>query len=462
MFIFINNFLSWLFCLLCPLCSWASLPEYKTDVVVLGGGIGGLTAAIYLARGGTLPLVIEGKLPGGAIVQSKKVQNWPGDIEISGFELIEKIRIQAEKNGAILSHEEMVSIDLSSHPFSIIVQDVYDSTKQRKIIADACIIAMGTKIQFLGVPGEKKYESQGVYSCAVCDGPLYRDKIVSVVGGGDAAVLEADYLSGIARKVYLLVRGNQLKGIEATRKEGLFKKENVEILYNTEILEVKGSDRDVEKIIIQNKAMGQRELEVDAVFLAIGSTPNTQLLEGQIELDDKGYVVRKSHLETSVPGVFAVGDITDPVFKQAISAGGEGAKAAIQAQSYLSNRKKRPAPKPIQQQEQQQYPVGQVIEINNLNQLQEIFKSSQIPILIDFYATWCSPCRYLSPFVDNWAKELQGKVLVCKVNIDTGRDLAGLYNIRSMPTVLHMDPQGHEITRKVGPQEIIKHVDSLK
>ncbi len=460
MLIFIHKFVSWFFCLIFPLYSWASLPEYKTDVVVLGGGIGGLTAAIYLARGGIPPLVIEGKVPGGAIIQSKKVQNWPGDIEISGFDLIEKIRMQAEKNGAILSHEEMVSIDLSSRPFSIIVQDVYDSTKQRKIIADACIIAMGTKTQLLGAIGEKKYESQGVYTCAVCDGPLYRDKIVSVVGGGDASVLEADYLSGIAKKVYVLVRGSQLKGIEATRKENLFKKENVEILYNTEIVEIKGSDSAVEKIVIQNKAMDQRELDVDAVFLAIGAIPNTQLLEGQIELDDKGYIIHKNNLETSVSGVFAVGDVTDPVFKQAISAGGEGAKAAIQAQSYLSSHKKRPTPKFVEQRPQ--YPVGQVIEINSLNQLQEIFKSSQIPIIVDFYATWCSPCRYLSPFIDTWAKELQDKVLVCKVNIDTARDVAGLYNIRSMPTVVHMDAQGREITRKVGPQEIIKHVNSLK
>ncbi len=457
MIVFLYKFAMWFACLLFPLWSFALLPEYKTDVVVLGGGIGGLTSAIYLARGGISPLVIEGRSPGGAIVQSKKVQNWPGDIEISGFDLIDKIRAQAEKNGAILSHEEMISIDLSSRPFSLIVQDVYDSTKLRKIIADACVIAMGTKTPKLGVLGEDKYEFQGIYTCAVCDGPLYRDKIVSVVGGGDAAVLEADYLSGLAKKVYLLVRGNQLKGIEATRRESLFKQENVEIIYNTEVQEIKGSESSVEKIIIQNKAKEQREIDVDAVFLAIGAIPNTQLFKGQLDLDDKGYILCKDHLETSVSGVFAVGDVTDPIFKQAISAGGEGAKAAIQAQSYLSNRK-RPSPKPAVKEQ----PVGQVIEIQTLEQLQEIFKSSKLPILIDFYATWCSPCRYLSPYVDTWAKELQGRVLVCKVNIDTAREVSGVYNIRSMPTVVHMDAQGHELTRKVGPQEIIKHVNTLK
>ncbi|MES2200495.1 MAG: FAD-dependent oxidoreductase [Chlamydiota bacterium] len=457
MLVFLHKLVVSFFCLLFPLCSWALLPEYKTDVVVLGGGVGGLTAAIYLARGGAAPLVIEGKTPGGAIVQSKKVQNWPGDLEISGFDLIEKIRTQAEKNGAVLSHEEMISIDLSSRPFSIIVQDVYDSTKQRKIIADACIVAMGTKTQTLGVIGEEKYESRGVYTCAVCDGPLYKNKIVSVVGGGDASVLEADYLSGLAKKVYLIVRGEGLKGIEKTRQENLFKQENIEIIYNTEVVEILGTESAVEKIIIQNKQNERKEVEVDAVFLAIGSIPNTQLLAGQLELDDKGYVVCKNHLETSVPGVFAVGDVTDPVFKQAISAGGEGAKAAIQAQSYLSNRKKISV-QPVAIQK----PKGQVIEIRDLGQLQEIFQSSKIPVLIDFYATWCSPCRYLSPFIDSWATELQDKVLVCKVNIDTAREVAGLYNIQSMPTVLHLDAKGNEMTRKVGPQEIIKHVNGLK
>ncbi|MBS0628088.1 MAG: FAD-dependent oxidoreductase, partial [Verrucomicrobia bacterium] len=410
MFVFFQNRLLLLFCSLIPLCSSASIPEYKTDVVVIGGGVGGLTSAIYLARGGVAPLVIEGKFPGGAIVQSEKVQNWPGDIEISGFDLIEKIRSQAEKNGAILSQEEMISIDVSSRPFSMIVQDVYDSTKKRKIIADVCIIATGTKTRFLEVPGEKKYESKGVYTCAVCDGPLYKNKVVAVVGGGDAAILEADYLSGIAKKVYLIVRGDALKGIEKTRREGLSKQENIEIIYKTEVKEIKGSENSVEKIVVQNKEKGRKEISVDAVFLAIGSIPNTQFFKGQIELDDKGYIISKNHLETSVPGVFAVGDVIDPIFKQAISAGGEGAKAAIQAQGYLSGYKK-----VALQTVAKEKPQGQVIEIKNLQQLQEIFKTTKTPILIDFYATWCSPCRYLTPFIDAWAKELQDKVLICKV-----------------------------------------------
>lgn len=457
MIIMIYKFFYYISCFLVPLYSWASIPEYKTDVVILGGGIGGLTSAIYLARGGAAPLVIEGRFPGGAIIQSKKVQNWPGDIEISGFDLIEKIKDQAEKNGAILSQEEMIGIDLSSRPFSIIVQDVYDSSKQRKIIADACIIATGTKNRLLGVAGEDKYESRGVYTCAVCDGPLYKDRVVSVVGGGDAAVLEADYLSGLARKVYLIIRGDELKGVEKIRRDSLLTRENIEIIYNTEVIEIQGSENSVEKIVVQNKEKEKTEIDVDAVFLAIGSIPNTGLLKGQVELDKEGYIVCKNHLETSVSGVFAVGDVIDPVFKQAVSAGGEGAKAAIQAQSYLSSRRKN-SPRSVAVENV----VGHVLEIKSSQQLQELFRTSRIPILVDFYATWCSPCRQLSPSIDRWAKELEGQVLICKVNIDNARDLVGMYNIQSMPTILHMDPTGHEITRKTGPQEITKYVNALK
>lgn len=459
MFIFFQKQLMSFLCFSFPFFSWAGIPEYKTDVVIVGGGVGGLTSAVYLARGGAAPLVIQGK--SSAIVQSKKVQNWPGDIEISGIELVEKMRNQAEKNGAIISQEEMVSIDVSSRPFSMIVQEVYNPSKQRKIIADACIIAMGTKTKTLEVPGEKKYESRGVYTCAVCDGPLYKDKIVAVVGGGDAAVLEADYLCAIAKKVYLVVRGNQLKGVEKSRREGLAKQSNLEIIYQSEVKEINGSENGVEKIVIENRSEEKKMIEVDAVFLAIGATPNTTLLTGQVDLDEHGYIVCKNHLETSVPGLFAVGDVTDPIFKQAVSAAGEGAKAAIQAQTYLASHKRK-APKPDVKEKPQVQPQGQVVEIKNMQQLQDLFKVSQLPILVDFYATWCSPCRYLSPYIDTWAKELEGKVVVCKVNVDLAKEVAQSYNIRSMPTVLHLNATGQEMARKVGPQEIIKHVDALK
>lgn len=447
-----------LFCALSTF-SFASLPEQKADIVVVGGGVGGLTSAIYLARGGLHPLVLEGNNPGGAITQSKGVQNWPGELEISGFDLIDKIRKQAEECGAVLLKEEVVSFDLSTKPFSIVVQEVDNPSKKRKITADACIIATGTQVRTLGLAAEKKYESKGVYTCAICDGALYKNKVVAVVGGGDAAVLEAEYLSDIAKKVYLLVRGTQLKGVEKNRRENLKTRSNVDIRYQVTVQDILGSEDHVDKVEFVDRSGKKEIVDVDAVFLAIGSIPNTQLLNGQLQLDSSGYIVRKDEFETSVPGVFAVGDVTDPKFKQAISASGDGAKAAIQAQMYLSGRNKTVAT--LQKTSRPQL-EGQVVEIKTALELKELLRSSKLPVLVDFYATWCGPCRHLSPSMEKWAKELKGKAILCKIDVDVVRDVAMMYNIQSMPTVLQINPEGKEVKRTVGSQQISQYINSLK
>lgn len=443
-FLFSLSFLSY---------SHGAMPEQKVDVLVLGSGVGGLTSSIYLARSGLKPLVIEGSVLGGAITQSNGVQNWPGEFDITGFDLIEKIRSQAEKNGVVLSQEEVISADLSSKPYSFTLQNIYDSSKKRKVLSDLCIIATGAKPRKLEIPGEATYWSKGVYTCAVCDGSLYKNQVVAVVGGGDSAVLEADYLSGIAKKVYLLVRKDKLKGMEKNRSEQLATRPNIEIVYDVQVQEIAGSESALEKISILHKSGKKEELAVDAVFLAIGAIPNTQIFASQLELDPEGYIVLKKNCETSVPGVFAIGDVTDPIFKQAISAAGDGAKAAIQAQMAFSVKQPALVEKKL---------TAQVIEIKDVRHFKEILKESKVPVIIDFYATWCGPCRYLSPFMDGWAKELDGKVCICKVNVDEAADMASFYKIRSMPTVIQVDSQGKEIARKVGPQDIIQYVNGLK
>jgi thioredoxin reductase (NADPH) len=429
----------------------ATCPQ-KVDVLVIGGGIGGLTSAIYLARGGLHPLVLEGSAPGGAIMQSNGVQNWPGEIEVSGIDLIDKISKQAKACGAILAQEEAVEVDFSSRPFRIIAQQTTDPSKKRTILADACIIATGAKVRTLGVPGEKKYEFKGVYSCAICDGALYKDRVVAVVGGGDAAVLEAEYLSSIAKKVYVLVRGANLKGVETVRQKNLIKKANVEIRYQTSVLEVLGGKEYVEGVRIKSAPGDIEKLPVDAVFLAIGATPNTELFKGKLALDSAGYIERKNECETSAAGVFAIGDVADPVFRQAICASGEGAKAAMQAQAYVVNLE------PVITKAQE----VDVVEVKSLADLNQLIRTSKTPVLVDFYATWCAPCRYLSPFLEKVAKELQGKFVVCKVDVDALQEIATLYNIRSMPTVLQINPEGKEEKRSVGSQEIMRYINSLK
>ncbi len=431
---------------LCALHSLFAISERKVDVAIIGSGVGGLTSAIYLARGGIKPLVLEGDNPGGAITQSRGVQNWPGEIEISGFDLTDKIRNQAQECGATFARQEVVDFDFSSQPFVITTQDVADPSHKEKIFAKACIIATGTKVRTLGLASEKTYESKGVYTCAICDGALYKDKVVAVVGGGDAAVLEAEYLSSIAKKVYVLVRGPQLKGVEKIRRENLKTKSNVQILYQTTVQEILGSEEHVTSLDILSN--GKKEnLVLDALFLAIGSVPNTELVKGKLELDSSGYIVSKQGFATSVPGVFAVGDVIDPVFKQAISASGDGAKAAMQAQMYLSSVE-------VKQE-------ARVIEVQTLAELKKLTKESKVPVLVDFYASWCGPCRQLSPVMDSWAKKLQGKAIICKINVDKAQDIARMYNIQSMPTVLHISAEGKEMKRTVGSTQIIQYMDSL-
>ncbi len=438
-----------------------SFPKEKVDVVIIGGGVGGLTAAVYLGRSGIKPLVFEGPSLGGAITQSDSVQNWPGEFVIKGLSLANKLREQAIGEGAILVKEEVIEVDFSSKPFSFLVQSVYDSSKKRVVLADACLIATGSKTKILNVPGEDTFSGKGVYSCAICDGGLYKERVVAVVGGGDSAILEADYLSGIAKHVYVLVRKNKFKGLETRRLEKLESRSNITIIYDVNVEAILGTES-VTGVALKYNSGKKESLALDAVFVAVGSNPNSQLFASQLEVNQEGYIVLKDVTETSIPGVFAFGDVADSRFKQAVSAAGDAAKAAIQAQMLLSLRQTTEVA--IKEKPQQPVEIAsqKVLEIKNLTHLKLVLKTSTIPVLVDFYATWCGPCSYLSSYMDEFAKDLHGKVLICKVDVDKVKDAARLYNIRAMPTVLRMDPQGKELARKEGTKDIIQYVNELK
>ena len=305
------------------------------DVLILGGGIGSLTSALYLSRAGLKPVIIEGPNPGGLIVQSHSVQNWPGEMEISGTALADKVRAQVVANGAKILAEEVTAVDFSKKPFQVTIQPIGEKTS-RIMTANSVIIGMGTKPNFLGIPGESTYWGKGISNCAVCDGSIYRGRKVGVVGGGDAAVLEALYLSNIAKEVTVFVRKNAFKGIEETRIQALKAKSNVKILFDTQVKQVKGTADTLKSVLLKTERKSEYEMPLDGLFLAIGSTPNSQLLKGKVDLDAQGYVIVKDAQETSIPGVYAIGDIVDPIFKQAITAAGDGAKAALQAERFLS------------------------------------------------------------------------------------------------------------------------------
>jgi len=453
-------------------------------VVILGGGIGALTSAIYLARAGLEPIVIQGPTPGGLLTQSHSVQNWPGEMEIEGSSLTEKIRLQAEANGTALLEEEVIGVDFSKRPFTISTRSLKDQ-KERKILAESVIVAMGSQPNYLGIPGETGkggYWGKGVTNCAICDGSLYRDKIVGVVGGGDAAVLEALYLSNIAKEVHVFIRKDTFKAIEEKRLETLLAKKNVKVLFNTTVLEIKGDGEKISRVVLKKGTEPSYDFALDGLFLAIGSTPNSSLFVNSLDLDEKGYIRLKKDQQTSLEGVYAIGDIVDPIYKQAISAAGDGAKAALQAQQYISDKAnhlivKNKVRTPKSQESQGPVVVNQagpaiqpssstlvseVIEIISQEQFDHELKTSDVPIVVDFYAVWCGPCKRISPMIESSANHLNGKVKFLKVNVDNLLDLSSAYNIRAMPTVLVLDSSGEVSERKVGTQEITNLLKQLE
>lgn len=448
--------------------------EEVYPVVVLGGGVGALTSAVYLGRAGITPLIIEGSIRGGAIAQSPRVQNWPGELEISGFDLIDKLYHQAEYNGAAILTEEVIAVDFQNRPFTLVTRDIFNPSKTKKILANSCIVALGSTPNLLSVPGEKLYWTHGVYNCAVCDGALYKNQKVAVVGGGDAAVLDAEHLANIASTVYVLVRKDRFKALEEKRLQELMTRPNVIVLFNTTVQEIQGDGEKVTNLIIHRNNV-KESLNVSALFLAIGAKPNSQLFRDQLETDEQGYIVLKHDQETSVKGIFAIGDIVDPVYKQAVIAAGQGAIAACQVVQISSKVEKNesikeeiplvpsaaspPSPtlkKPTARSSSQ---IGQVIEIITLEQFQSELAKTTTPICIDFYATWCGPCRTLSPMIEKWAKEHAGKVRFLKINVTKNENLANLYKVKAMPTLVVLNKEGKEITKRVGTQEITQYVN---
>jgi len=429
--------------------------EDAEPVVILGGGVGSLTSAIYLGRSGLSPLVIEGPTPGGLLTQSHSVQNWPGELEIIGADLTDKMHAQAEANGARFLSEEVVAVDFSKRPFTITTRTLDGTDKITQMKAESCIIAMGTKPNFLKIPGEEKYWGKGVTNCAICDGSLYKDKVVGVVGGGDAAVVEALYLSNIAKEVHVFVRKDSLRAIEEKRAEMLQTKPNVKIVYNTTVEAIGGDEDGVTSVMIKTGEKGvQRKFPLDGLFLAIGSTPNSSIFQKALKLDDKGYILLEKDQQTSVNGIYAIGDIVDPVFKQAISAAGDGAKAALQSQQYLSDRINKLVVKKEPVKKAQPVISNKVIEIVSLEQFDEEIEGSSIPVFVDFYATWCGPCKKVAPILESAAQTHAGKVKFLKVNVDKFPSLSTTYDIKAMPTMLLIDPSGNVEERHVGLGEI--------
>ncbi len=354
-------------------------------VIIIGGGPAGLSAAIYLARAGLKPLVFTGSAPGGQLTLTSEIENYPGFESISGAELVQKMRKQAEKFGARIVDENVVKVNFNKSEirntkhetnsnvldlknFKLDIVSNFEIRASKLFLAKSVIIATGARALWLGLESEQRLRGKGVSACATCDGFFFRDRVVGVVGGGDTALEEALTLTKFAKKVYIIHRRREFRGSKIMQ-ERVFKNKKIEIIWNAAVEEIMGENKVTgikikSKILnpksqINNKSQTQnfkrlrfgtsnlfgtcnlefRVLPVDGVFIAIGHKPDTDLFKGQVELDEKEYVKIIERRGTSVPGVFVAGDCADPYYRQAITSAGTGVEAALEVERYLENTK---------------------------------------------------------------------------------------------------------------------------
>jgi thioredoxin reductase (NADPH) len=307
------------------------------EVVIIGSGPAGLTAALYAARANLNPVLITGSEFGGQIATTYEVENFPGFPEgLTGPELVEKMRAQAERFGTRFVYDEVTEVDFSGPPHRV-------KTHGEEYVAKAVIVTTGASPRKLGIPGEKELTGRGVSYCATCDGFFFKGKDVVVVGGGDSALEEALFLTKFADRVRILHRRDELRA-GPLLQERAFKNEKIGFVWNTVVEEISGTDA-VRKVQTRDLITDEaNDLDTNGVFIYIGHYPNSKLFRDVLEMDEQGYVLTDERKRTNIPGVFAAGEIADPIFRQAITSAGEGCKAAMQCEKYLSELEGTPEP----------------------------------------------------------------------------------------------------------------------
>ena len=307
-----------------------------SKVLIIGSGPAGYAAAIYSSRAGLSPLMISGIEPGGQLMITTEVENYPGyENPIQGPWLMEQMKKQSEAFGTKIINDYVTDVDFSQFPFVI-------RTEKEKYLSYSVIIATGAKAKWLGIPGEDKFMGFGVSACATCDGFFFKNKDVVVVGGGNTAAEEALFLSNICKKVTLIHRRDKLRA-EKILQNRLFEKKNVEIIWNSQLKEILGNKENklIEKIVIKNTSdNNENQIMLDGLFVAIGHKPATEIFLKKLEIDEDGYILTEADsTKTSIDGVFAAGDVTDKIYRQAVTAAGMGCMGALEAEKFLSNKK---------------------------------------------------------------------------------------------------------------------------
>ena len=305
--------------------------SHERQVVVIGSGPAGLTAALYAARANLKPLVIEGIEAGGQLMLTTMVENWPGYRDgIMGPDLMGEMRAQAERFGAEILQGDVTRLDLSRRPFAITVN-------KTTYTAEALIVATGASAKWLDLGVDKKLSGRGVSTCATCDGYFFKGRPVAIVGGGDTAMEEAIYLSKLCETVTVIHRRDTLRASKVMQDKAMATP-NIKWIWNTEVIDIKDVGKgEVTSLTVRSVMTNETsELPIDGIFIAIGHIPNTKLVEGQLTLDESGYIVTYGGTRTNVPGVFAAGDVQDRIYRQAVTAAGSGCMAAIDAERFLS------------------------------------------------------------------------------------------------------------------------------
>lgn len=418
------------------------------NLVIIGSGPAGYTAAIYAGRANLKPVVFEGYqmggIPGGQLMTTTEVENFPGFPDgITGPQLMERMKAQAVRWGAQLYTEDVISVDLNQRPFTVRSHD-------RELRTHSIVIATGATAKRLGLPSEEKFWNQGISACAICDGasPIYKGVELVVIGAGDTAAEEAVYLTKYGSHVHMLVRRDQMRASKAMQDRVLHNPK-LTVHWHTEAVDVFGAHDKMQGVKVKNNQTGEmRELPAGGLFYAIGHTPNTQLFQGQLELDEVGYVVTKpGSVETSVEGVYAVGDVQDHEFRQAVTAAGSGCMGAMLAERWLSanglaqefhqgEESQRPDEKPAEKQPE----TSETFDIAATRHeggyaLRKLFHESDRPILVKYSAPTCGPCHTLKPILSKVVDEFDGKIHYVEIDIEEDQEIAENAGVTGTPTV---------------------------
>jgi thioredoxin reductase (NADPH) len=432
-------------------------------VLVIGSGPAGLMAATYGSRGGKDTFLIEGNKPGGLLMDTTEVANWPGETMIQGPEIIEKLREQAVHQNVNIISDQVERIDTASWPYAVHLEsgDI--------IHAMTIVVATGASPRKLEVSGEEQYWGSGVTSCAVCDAPFFRNEEVVVVGGGDSAVEEAIQLSPFASKITILVRKDQMRAAQSMQ-DRLKDYPKISVLYNVEIKKVVGDLENVTGVELYNNQTKKSDLfATSGVFLAVGHIPNSGFVKNAVTTDQEGYIkVYNDRRATSTPGIFAAGDIADRIYRQAGTSAGSGIEAGLDAVQFLDDHGySNQIAAQIQSQLYNSNTVrsqAELLEIGSMTELQELISNNpEKTVVVDFWTETCSSCKQMLPSFKQAASDFADDMLFVSVDADEADDIADTYRVMKVPTLIALK-NGQERDRHTGflsNQELSEYLQKM-